>query len=79
MGREVLLGVRYWSWDPPWGLGRVGRSSRRSGMGWLVLPEVWDGPGTLPEVWYRLGALPEVRDGSWDTPKSFGTGRKNLP
>ena len=55
-GRQTLKEVRDGSGDSLVGTGQVEGPSRRSGMGWGTLVEVWDGSQTLREV----------RDGSVD-------------
>ena len=52
--------MRDWLGDPSKGLGRVGRSSERSGTGREVLPGVRDWSGTLPVVWDKWEGPSEV-------------------
>ena len=52
--RETHPEVREGSRDPPGGLGRVWRPTRRSGKGLETNPEVREGLGTHLEVWEVL-------------------------
>ena len=48
MGRKTHPEVRERSGDPPGGLVKVRRPTRRSGKGWEIHPELQEGSGDPP-------------------------------